>query len=230
MKKQTFYLCAGILALTLTACGKAGTEESASQSGESSVSSGASTEEGGSETDPTEGNPSEESTPTDSQPQGDSGASGEDSQGWSEEMTAVRGAVVDALGADHYWPDMAMDPEMLEVFYGISSDMYEDYMAESPMISANVDTLVVIRAKEGQADTVETALNAYRDNLVNDTMQYPQNLGKIQASQVERIGDYVVFVQLGGDAIDSEEEEEVISKCEEANSQALDAIRGIVEK
>lgn len=144
-------------------------------------------------------------------------------------MTALRSAVVEAVGQDNYWPDMPMEADMLETFFGITSDLYEDYMAESPMISANVDTLVIVKAKEEQADAVLEILNGYRENLVNDTMQYPQNLGKIQASQVEKIGNYVIFVQLGGGAIESGDEEEVLTKCQEANKLALDAIRSNVE-
>ena len=83
--------------------------------------------------------------------------------------------------------------------------------------------------QEEQADAVLEILNGYRENLVNDTMQYPQNLGKIQASQVEKIGNYVIFVQLGGGAIESGDEEEVLTKCQEANKLALDAIRSNVE-
>ena len=133
---------------------------------------------------------------------------------------------MEAVGQDEYWPNMPMDGEMLNMLCGITADMYDDYMAESPMISANVDTLIIVRAKEGQADAVYDKLNAYRDALVNDTMQYPSNLGKIQSSQVEKIGDYVVFVQLGGEAGLADDEEEAITHSQEANSKALEAIKG----
>ena len=222
MKKSVLYLCAGILVVGLTACGGKG--EDGGSSGNSSVESAggsvsAENPEGSGEG--SQGSSGEES------PEGSGGDAAQPGQeGWSEEMAGLRAAVVEAVGQDEYWPNMPMDGEMLNMLCGITADMYDDYMAESPMISANVDTLIIVRAKEGQADAVYDKLNAYRDALVNDTMQYPSNLGKIQSSQVEKIGDYVVFVQLGGEAGLADDEEEAITHSQEANSKALEAIKG----
>ena len=79
---------------------------------------------------------------------------------------------------------------------------------------------------------MEDALNAYRDNLVNDTMQYPMNLGKIQASRIETFDNYVCFVQLGADTTDLMEQGDdvVIEKCQEENEKALEAIRIALSK
>lgn len=139
-------------------------------------------------------------------------------------------AVADALG-DNYWPDSEIPEEMLNDTYGINADLYDAYLGESPMISVNVDTLLIIHAKDGKVEDVENALNAYRDHLVNDTMQYPMNLGKIQASRIERVGDYVCFVQLGADTSAAEEQgdEAVITYCQEQNELALEAIRQTLE-
>ena len=148
----------------------------------------------------------------------------------SVESTEGKKAVADALG-DDYWPDSEIPEEMLNETYGVSADLYDAYLGECPMISVNVDTLLIIHAKDGKVEDVENALNAYRDSLVNDTMQYPMNLGKIQASRVERIGDYVCFVQLGADTSSVEEQgdEAVITYCQEQNELALEAIRQTLE-
>ena len=147
------------------------------------------------------------------------------SNGWSEEMNTLKTAVVDALG-ENYWPNAAIDPEMLEGMFGLTPDMYSDYMAEMPMISTNVDTLLIIRSNDDKVEAVVEALTAYRDNLVADTMQYPMNLGKIQASRIERIGNYVCFVQLGGEYVAGQNmtEEESIIKCQEQNELAIEVI------
>ena len=117
-----------------------------------------------------------------------------------------------------------MLPDVLEMWVGITPDLYEDYLAESPMISTNVDTLIVIKAKEDTVEKVMELMLAYRESKVNDTMQYPMNIGKIQASRVERIGNYVCFVQLGGDTSADNSEEESITKCQEANELAIEVI------
>ena len=139
----------------------------------------------------------------------------------------MKAAAVEAAEEGGYWPDMALEPDMLEMSFGISADMYEDYMAEMPMMSAHVDTLVIIRAKDDKVEAVREALEAYREAKVNDTMQYPMNLGKIQASRVETIGSYVMFVQLGGDTTQAEEEgeEAVVALCQERNDKVIEAVR-----
>ena len=94
------------------------------------------------------------------------------------------------------------------------------------MISANVDTLLIIRAKDDKVKDVEDALNAYRDVQVNDALQYPKNVGIVQASRVESIGNYVCYLQLGGDVMDISEngDEAVILHCQELNGQVLEII------
>lgn len=148
----------------------------------------------------------------------------------SEEMTAIRQAVVDAVG-ENYFPQMQIPAEYMEGF-GLSADMYEEFFGEMPMISTNVDTLIVVKAAEGQLEAVEGVMNAYRDNLVNDTMQYPMNVGKIQASEVKTIGNYVCFVQLGGDVMTALEQgdEAVIKHCQEQNALAITALEGAINQ
>ena len=224
MKKTVLYLCAGILVFGLTACG--GDPENGGSSDSSQIESISQRTEQTESSVADESQGSSESENMESSVADDGQA---DAEGWSEEMAGLRAAVVDAVGQDEYWPDMPMDGEMLNMLYGITSDMYDDYMAESPMISTNVDTLVIVKAKTDQVDTVFDLMTAYREKLVNDTMQYPSNLGKIQSSQVEKVGDYVIFVQLGGMAGMADSEEEAIKQSQEANAKALEAIKGKLE-
>lgn len=137
--------------------------------------------------------------------------------------------VAEELG-ERYWPNMQLGEQELDTLTGIKADYYEEAVAEMPMISTNVDTLIILKAKEGQLQAAEDAINAYRENLVNDTMQYPMNLGKIQASMVRTFGNYVCFVQLGGDAIDTSGEEEIIKKCQEDNEKALNIIENALKE
>ncbi len=222
MKKIAIYLCAGVMVLGLTACG--GDDKNNTQSTEPSQSVEApSTEEtpATDEVPATEEGTMEEGTTE----EGTTGNYMDISNGWSEEMNNIKAAVVDALG-ENYWPNTPIAPEFLEGMYGVTPDMYSDYMGEMPMISANVDTLLIIKANDDKVDAVEAALNAYRDNLIADTFQYPSNLGKIQASRIEKIGNYVCFVQLGGDNLADEDttEEESIIKCQEQNELAIEVL------
>lgn len=152
-----------------------------------------------------------------------------DENGWSQEMAAIKLAVVDTLG-EKYWPNTRVSPEVLDGTFGITEDMYDDYLGEMPMISTNVDTLIIVKAKEGKVKDVEDALNAYRDRLVNDSLQYPMNRGKIQASRIEVIGNYACFVQLGADIVSAADvgEEEVIEQCREQNELAIEVISSAI--
>lgn len=151
-------------------------------------------------------------------------------EGWTEEMEGIKTAILEQVG-DNYFPDMALMPDMLEAQFGITADMYDDYFAEMPMISANVDTLLIIRAKDGMVEDVEAALEAYRDVQVNGALQYPKNLGVVQASRIEKIGNYVCFSQLGGDTMDLMDsgDEAVILHCQELNDLVIGIIRQKVE-
>lgn len=106
----------------------------------------------------------------------------------------IEAAVAAALG-ENYFPNVEL--ETLEGL-GITEDMYDEFIYKLPMISANVDTLIVVKAKEDKVADVESKLNAFRDNNINDLMQYPMNLTKIQCSRVVTMGNYVMFVQFGG--------------------------------
>ena len=213
MKKKL--LCISlVLACCLTACG-----------GESTGSGGQSTESGAGEEGMVQqpengGNSGGSSAVQESAPGNTSDAFGDVS------MEDLKEAVVEMLG-ENYWPNMAADEGILSELYGISEDMYDDFLAELPMISTNVDTMIIIKAKEGQVDAVEAALNDYRDRMVNDGFQYPMNIGKIQASRIETFGNYVCFIQLGGEVTDLLEQGDdvVIAHCQEENEKALDAIR-----
>lgn len=213
MKKIVIYAMAAALLLSVTACGK--DDADAGNPGD-----GQTTE------DNTQGGSQPESTGEESQPETD-----DDQQVQGDSLEYLRDAVVEVLG-ENYWPNAQITPEMLEQIYGVKPDMYDAYFGETPMISTNVDTLIIVRAKDDQVDAVEEALNTYRDALVNDTMQYPMNLGKIQASRIEVIGNYVCFVQLGADTMAAMDEgdEAVIDYCLQENEKAIDAIEKAVSE
>lgn len=206
MKRKLFMLlCVAVMSVSLTAC--SGKDKGGQASAESSTAN--------------ESSAAQESTEAQESSSEDQ-AAGTENEGWSKEMEAVKTALQEALG-ENYWPNAKITPEMLEGSFEINADMYDDYFGEMPMISTNVDTILIVKAKEDQIHEVEAALEKYRDAMVKDTMQYPMNLGKIQASRIEVIGSYVCFIQLGADVSEVLEkgEEEVIAHCLEQNELAI---------
>lgn len=205
MKKAVVCLCTGMLVLSMVACGT--NDEGHSQESQT----------------PTES--SQQNTMDDATPSPEaSGTQQAESQ--PSGLQNIRQALVEVMG-ENYWPNTEITPEYLEE-YGLTADMYEDFYGEMPMISTNVDTVIVVHAKEERVAAVEEVLHNYREKLVNDTMQYPMNVGKIQASRIETFGNYICFVQLGADTTEfygeDGDEEAVIKHCQEQNELAIEAL------
>lgn len=218
MKKAVAFVCMLMLSISLVACGN----KTDDQLGTTKTTDGVETTE---ITDTTD----EIGTTLDATNETSTEVTAPD--GWSEEMETIKSAVVDALG-ESYFPNMKMSAADLETLCGISSDLYDDYLGEVPMISVNVDSMIIVKAKEDKLSEVEDAMSAYRDSLVNSTLQYPMNIGKIQASRIETIGNYVCFLQLGGDTSSVNEggEEAVIKHCQDQNELAIEILYQTIEK
>lgn len=152
---------------------------------------------------------------------------------YREDVTTaqLQAAVAEELG-ENYWPNMDVPTELLGDTFGITEEMYEEVTAQMPMISTNVDTLVIVKAREGSEQDVEAALLAWKEYNTQEAMQYPMNMGKVQAAAVKTIGRYVCLVQLGADTMAASEEgdEAVIAQCEQENARALAVIEEMLTK
>lgn len=132
---------------------------------------------------------------------------------------------------ENYLPNMPFDDTALQNVVGLDPALCEEYIAETPMISTNVDTFIAVRAKSGKVEEVKTVLDAYRTKLVEDTVQYPMNQIKVQASRVVSYGDYVFFLMLGfiDPEVETKEEDVVLKAYEAENQKAVDAIEGLLK-
>lgn len=150
-------------------------------------------------------NQSDNSSSTPEQP-GEGGSDSENGGSTDPDMSTAE--IVDAIkGA--YDPDTipfidVLPEEMINDRYGLSADSYTEITAHVPMISTFVDTVVVVKAAEGKASDVEAALKAYHTSLVEESLQYPMNIEKVNAGQVVTKGNYVALIMLG--AIDERED------------------------
>lgn len=142
-----------------------------------------------------------------------------------ETLTSVLNDIKEAYG-DNYVPNSELDAQMLEDIVGLTPDLYDSAVAEMPMINTFVETFIGVKASEGNGDQAEQILNEYRDRLVSDTMQYPMNIAKLQASEVVRHGDYIFFVMLGApdDAAMEQGDEAALQSAIENNQIAVSAI------
>lgn len=135
------------------------------------------------------------------------------------------------LYGDNYLPTDRMDETLLTDLYGVNKEDVKEAVVEGSMISMHVDVFVGVEAAEGKAEAVETALAQYRQTLIEDTMQYPMNMLKIEASTVLRVDDYVFFIMLGGYNDEfSEDEEKTLEFFKEQTKKGVDKINQLLGK
>lgn len=104
---------------------------------------------------------------------------------------------IKAAYGDNYLPNTNIPPEILKSLVGLEDDTYTEIFAQQPMIGAHPDMLIIAKAASGKTGDVKSKLEQYRDKLVSETMQYPMNIAKVNASKIVANGDYVAFILLG---------------------------------
>lgn len=146
-------------------------------------------------------------------------------------IDTIHEKIKEAYG-DDYLPTKMLSEDEIQAYYGIEPEWCEEMIAEIPMISVHVDTLIAIKAKEEYVTNVVDAVNAYAETLKNDTMQYPSNLLKIQGSTVLTKEPYVFFIMLGTISAEEEEQEDTaqVEAYKARNQVAIDIIEDLLLK
>lgn len=141
----------------------------------------------------------------------------------------VHTIIKNTYGED-YRPNVEIPKESLQDLFGINLDDVDEFIAEQPMISANIDTFIAIKAKTGKGESVASALNAYKNSLLDGAMMYPSNMPKAQAAKVVRHGDYVFLVMLGAAGDMEADEETQLSFAKAQVEKGVNAINNYFTK
>lgn len=142
------------------------------------------------------------------------------------DINEIHEKIKEEFGED-YMPNMEMDKEALENLTGVKGEDVEEFIGETPMISVNVDTFIAIKSKDGKGGEVEKALEEYRTKVVEESITYPMNQAKVNASKLVRHGEYVFFLMLGKyDDRDNVNEEDALKFAKEEVKKAEDIIDG----
>ena len=139
------------------------------------------------------------------------------------DMTALHDEVAAVYG-EAFTATYSGSLEELSSYASVDPAHIEEFFFNMPLMSVHADLFIGIKATEGNADAVETALNNLRDYLVNDTMQYPMNTAKVASTTVTRYGDYIFLVMLGDSAFGIDDEAEALEYCKAQNKLATDII------
>lgn len=132
-----------------------------------------------------------------------------------------------AYGENYVATYQFTDEEITNLF-GVNPQDCEEYVAYGSMISVHVDRFIAIKAKADKKEAVKSALETYQTGLKADTMQYPMNIPKIQASELKEYGDYLFFIMLGFAEEESENEEEMMKQFQKQNAIAVKAIEDLL--
>ncbi len=131
---------------------------------------------------------------------------------------------------NNYLPNFKLGKNDIKDKYGVASSLYSSAYAEVPMISAQVDEMVIFKAKNSASKKkIVTAIKKYQKNLIENSMQYPMNVLKVQASKVYTNGKYVCFFILGGYVDMKTEEngsdEQILKAYQDMNKKAVNAVK-----
>ena len=140
-----------------------------------------------------------------------------------KELDEIRNTVAGAY--EDYVPSMPYEKEQITDIFGVDASWYDAVVAEGPMMSAHVDTFLAFHATEGNQENIKTALETYKEYLINDSFQYPMNMDKVKAATILEDGENIYFIMLG--LIDDSivDEGERLKAFEEENKIAVEAIK-----
>lgn len=143
-------------------------------------------------------------------------------------LSKVYSAVKNAYGKN-YLPNMRLKKDEIKSRYGISSSWYSGAVAEVPMISAQADELVIVKAKNADAKKrIKSALTDYRKWLQEESFQYPANEPKVAAARIYVKGDYVCLFVLGTidkKIADGTDDDKKVEAYKAENAKAVKAIQ-----
>ena len=137
-------------------------------------------------------------------------------------------AIREAYGED-YLPDTEIPEEMSRETFGIDMTLVDEIKAEMPAIGFHPDRVIIVKAESGKGEVIETALNAAKESMIQESIQYPMNQAKVNACQVVRHGDYVGFLLVGAPDDTSEDDMTAAQFAEEQTAKAVRAFEAFFQ-
>lgn len=184
MKKITVTLIAAAMLLTLAGC----TQNNSSNPGTS---------------DSSQSNQTSQTTSADT-------SKADDNADVTADVSAadIEKKIADAIG-DNYLCDTDFEEDWFKNYYGFDMSQIDEYVAKQNSIGAvNPDTVIVLKVKDGYADTAVDLLNTAYAQQVSYIRQYPFGVQKVMNARIFKNGNYVIYALAGAsyDGDDSEEE------------------------
>lgn len=145
------------------------------------------------------------------------------------DLKEVQAAIKEEFG-EEYYPTEEINMDMLKDITGIDEADIENMISEAPLMNVSIDTFIAIKSKEGKGDSIEAALEKYRQYYKEDAFLYPMNIAKAHSAKVVRHGDYVFYLMFGRhDERDEATEEERLEFAQAEIKRAEDVINKFFE-
>ena len=130
---------------------------------------------------------------------------------------------VKAAYGENYLPNTPIEEEMLKDTFKLDLGLVEEYVAEMPMIGVHPDKVLIVKAKDGKVEDVVAQLEAARTDMIENGLNYPMNLEKVQSAKVVSKGNYAAFLLVGSANNMSDDEEERLKFAEDEVQKAVTA-------
>ncbi len=172
MKKYVSIIAAAALVLTLTACND-NTENKPNNSGSTASADGNSTSK------------------TDDKP--------DSSQMPAHTPKDIEEAVAKALGEGYLCTaDVPADEIIFSNMSEVDLTQIEEYIVKQTNVpSVNLDTVIVLKCKNGYADEAVSALNEKYAQNISYIRQYPFGVAKVEGARLYKVDDTVMFFLAG---------------------------------
>lgn len=141
--------------------------------------------------------------------------------------------IKEALGQKNYLCDVDITKELLSDGFGFDMSKIESFVAkENSITSVNMDKIIILKVKDGYADTAVEILNKSYARTVSYIHQYAFGTSKVLNARLYNTGSYVIFVLAGANYTgeDAKEEAKLAKEGYEKIDNALTAIFGTLPK
>ena len=141
----------------------------------------------------------------------------------------VEKAVAEALG-DGYLATVEVPEDEIELsaLGALDLEKIESYIVkQSTVPSVNIDSVVVVKCKEGYADEAVEGLNSVFENKMNYIRQYPFGVAKAEGARLYKVDDLVMFILAGASADESMDAEAEAKLAKDEYEKVDNAIKGL---
>ncbi len=122
-----------------------------------------------------------------------------------------------AIDEENFLPIAQMDTDYVLGYYGLDKSQLEDFSGyESEITAVNLDQIIILKCKDGYAETAVASLNKAYGRIIDYIRQYPFGVEKVLNARIFSSGNYAALIIVGanGDENSTPEQLDELAKSE----------------